>query len=283
MIRPAIAKSNPQTASTNAFQSNSHPDEAITLIQHEFDQAVEKLANAGINVQIFQDSLNPQTPDAVFPNNWFSTHEESTLILYPMLAENRAAEAKLEPLTFLQNKYTNLIDLRNLPPLEGTGSLVLDRINRHAFIARSSRSTPETLARWAQTLGYGFTFFSTADKQGENIYHTNVMMAIGTTWATIVTEAIPNPDDRLEVLEQLESREVLELTMSQMYAFAGNMIELQTQNGERFIVLSESAYQSLTDDQINLLSKHGELLNIAIPTIELLGGGSIRCMIAELF
>ncbi|MFM9873366.1 MAG: arginine deiminase-related protein [Fimbriimonadaceae bacterium] len=283
MIRPAIAMANPETSSSNAFQADQAGANALDLIHSEFDSAVETLSKAGVTVHTFQDTLNPQTPDAVFPNNWFSTHEGSTLVLYPMLAENRAAEVKPAPLDFLRSRYANQIDIRNLPPLEGTGSLVLDRINHHAFVARSPRSSNETLARWAQALEYGFTMFSAKDKQGQDIYHTNVMMAIGCTWAAIVNECLTNPDDQLDIYEQLESREIIELTMTQLYAFAGNMLELKSDTDEPKIVLSQSAFQCLNRTQIQQLSKHGELLPIAIPTIEQLGGGSIRCMIAELF
>jgi hypothetical protein len=283
MIRPAIAQANPETSSSNAFQSNNSQTNALDLIQSEFDVSVEALTKAGVTVHTFQDTTNPLTPDAVFPNNWFSTHEDSTLVLYPMLAENRAAEAKPAPLNFLKSRYSNLIDLRNLPPLEGTGSLVLDRINGHAFVARSPRSSNETLARWAQALEYGFTTFTAQDKSKKDIYHTNVLMTIGTTWATIATAALPNPDDRLEIFEQLESREIIELTMPQLYAFAGNMLEIKSESGDPIIVLSETAHKSLNQTQIQQLSRHGTLLPISIPTIEQLGGGSIRCMIAELF
>lgn len=283
MIRPAIAQSNPQTQSSNSFQIDQDSVDLLSTIQAEFDNATQILRAAQVKVNIISDTPEPPTPDAMFPNNWFSTHPDSALVLYPMLAENRAAEAKPAPLEFLRHRYTNEIDLRNLPPLEGTGSLVLDRINNHAYVARSPRSTPETLARWAQTVGYGFTTFSAVDNAGQPIYHTNVMMAIGTSWATLVTASIPNSEDRLDLFEQLESREIIELTMPQLYAYAGNMIELKTTSGDTLIVLSETAHQSLTEDQIDRLSTHGKLLPIPIPTIEKIGGGSIRCMIAELF
>lgn len=283
MIRPATAASNPETIVTNSFQSATSPVNALSLIQSEFDNAVQILRSTGVNVTTIQDTDDPPTPDAIFPNNWFSTHPDSTLVLYPMLASSRADEVKQEPLHFLKSKYVNTIDLRNLPPLEGTGSLVLDRISNHAFVARSPRSSPESLARWAQTLEYGFTTFQAEDQNGQPIYHTNVMMTIGSKWAAIATATLPNPEDKLELFELLESREIIELSMPQLYAFAGNMLELKNADDDTLIVLSETAYQSLNQNQVEQLSKHGKLVTIAIPTIEKIGGGSIRCMIAELF
>ena len=282
MIRPSIAASNPETLASNAFQSLHTPENALQLIHQEFDQAVLNLQSAGITVHVIADTETPPTPDAIFPNNWFSTEGE-TLTLYPMLAPSRADEAKPAPLNFLKKRYSKVIDIRELPPLEGTGALVLDHTNRHAFIARSPRASLQTLSHWAQTTGYGFTMFDTADTNGQAIYHTNVMMSIGTTWAVIATDSITNPESRLEIYEHLETREIIEISLTQMNAFAGNMIELTNAENQKHIILSQTAFDSLTNEQKETLRKHGELLPIAIPTIELIGGGSIRCMIAELF
>ena len=282
MIRPATASVNPETAGTNAFQGIDTPDNALDIVQSEFDNAVKLLRNAGVNVTVINDTTEPPTPDAMFPNNWFST-SSGQLFLYPMLAKNRQAEAKTAPLTFLFEKYSTVCDLRHLPPLEGTGALVLDHINHHAFIARSLRANLVTITEWATKSGYSFTKFSTADKNGHPIYHTNVVMAIGTNWAIIATDSIVDSESRLEIYERLETREIIEITHDQMNAYAGNMLELRSTSGNKVITMSKSAYDSLQPFQREALQKHGELLPISIPTIEYVGGGSIRCMIAELF
>jgi hypothetical protein len=279
VIRPATAVSNPETQATNSFQSQQTPPNSLDGILSEFDQFVENLIAHGVTVHVVQDTAKPQTPDAHFPNNWFSTHENQTHVLYPMLAPSRQAEAKPIPLEVIQQNYPNQIDLRHLPPLEGTGSLVLDRVNRHAFAAISPRTSLTTLSHWAQTLDYGFTSFQTTN----DIYHTNVMMAIGTSWAIVTPEVIPNPEDKLAIYENLDSHEIIEITPDQMRNYAGNMLELQNKTGDKLIIMSESARAALAPDQVRKLEGHGTLVPCPIPTIELIGGGSVRCMIAELF
>lgn len=279
LIRPATAASNPETQATNSFQTQQTPPNSLNAIQTEFDHLVEILTAHGVTVHVIQDTAEPQTPDAHFPNNWFSTHENQTHVLYQMLAPSRQAEAKPSPLELIQTNYPKQFDLRNLPPLEGTGSLVLDRINRHAFAAISPRTSLTTLSHWAQTLDYGFTSFQTTN----DIYHTNVMMAIGTTWAIVTPEVIPNAEDKLAIYENLDSHEIIEITPDQMKNYTGNMLELQNKEGDKLIILSESARTALSPDQIRKLEGHGTLVPCPIPTIELIGGGSVRCMIAELF
>lgn len=279
MIRPTTAASNPETQPSNDFQSKITPPDALTSIQSEFDQVITLLSNQGVQIKLINDTPTPATPDAHFPNNWFSTHENQTHVLYPMLAPSRQAEFKPTPTEFLSNHYPNQIDLRKFPPLEGTGSLVLDRINRHAFAALSPRTSVTTLSHWAQTLDYSFTSFQTQN----NIYHTNVMMAIGSSWAVITPEVIPNPEDQLEIYANLDSRQIIEITPDQMSQFAGNMIELTSSSGEPLIIISTSAQRALKAHQIKQLEGHGTLVPCPIPIIEQIGGGSIRCMIAELF
>lgn len=281
MVRPSTAFSNPETLADNAFQSTATPKDALDRVQGEFDGLVGALESRGVSVTVIQDLPEPPTPDAMFPNNWFST-EPGRLTLYPMMAPSRAAEAKPPVLGYLRSRYQEVLDLRGLPPLEGTGSLVLDRVNRHAFAARSPRTSPVTLAQWALESNYSFTVFDTADAKGMPVYHTNVMMAVGTSWAILCTESVVGNESRLAILEHLESREVIEISPSQMARFAGNMIELQGARGP-VIAMSANAYGSLESGQISQLSEHGELLPVEIATIEQIGGGSVRCMIAELF
>ncbi|MBL8069248.1 MAG: amidinotransferase [Armatimonadetes bacterium] len=281
MIRPSTAFSNPETLADNSFQSPATPKDALDRVQGEFDGLVCALDSRGVAVTVIQDLPEPPTPDAMFPNNWFST-EPGRLTLYPMLAPSRAAEAKPAVLGHLRSRYPEVLDLRGLPPLEGTGSLVLDRVNRHAYAARSPRTSPVTLAQWALESGYSFTVFDTADAEGVPVYHTNVMMAVGTGWAILCTESVIGNESRLAILEQLEGREVIEITPSQMARFAGNMIELQGAHGP-VIAMSANAYGSLESGQIRQLSQHGEPLAVEIATIEQIGGGSVRCMVAELF
>lgn len=281
MIRPSTAFSNPETLADNSFQSPATPKDALDRVQGEFDGLVCALDLRGVAVTVIQDLPEPSTPDAMFPNNWFST-EPGRLTLYPMLAPSRAAEAKPAVLGHLRSRYPEVLDLRGLPPLEGTGSLVLDRVNRHAYAARSPRTSPVTLAQWAIESGYSFTVFDTADGEGVPVYHTNVMMAVGTGWAILCTESVIGNESRLAILEQLEGREVIEITPSQMARFAGNMIELQGAHGP-VIAMSANAYGSLESGQIRQLSQHGEPLAVEIATIEQIGGGSVRCMVAELF
>jgi hypothetical protein len=283
MIRPVTAASNPQTLASNAFQSPTTPPNALRLIQDEFDRAVELLQAASIQVTVIQDTETPSTPDAMFPNNWFSTHAGGTMILYPMLAPSRADEVKPAPMDFLQSRYPNLIDLREFEPLEGTGSLVIDRINKHVFAAISPRTSLATLRIWAQATDHTFTAFPTADADGTPIYHTNVMMALGTDWVVTCSNCMTNDRLKEHYHQSLRYRTKLFITPRQMEQFAGNMIELRTALGLPIIVLSESALQSLDSAQLSKLESIAPILPIPIPTIEKIGGGSIRCMIAELF
>lgn len=283
MVRPATAAANPETAATNAFQAKPTPGTDLHQVQAEFDNAVETLLQAGVDVTVVQDTSEPSTPDAHFPNNWFSTHEPGLLVLYPMLAQNRAAEAKPAPLELLKSRYEDVLDLRAEPPLEGTGSLVLDRINRRAFAALSPRTSESTAAKWAESLGYDLTTFHAIDQRGEPIYHTNVMMAVGTDWCVWVPDTIADPQKQDDVREHFSDRQIIELGLGQMNQYAANMLELKSQSGQPVIALSTTALAALEPAQVLMLEHHAILVPLHIPTIELLGGGSARCMIAELF
>lgn len=288
MIRPVVAMPNPQTLATNAFQTDRTPPHALRAIQQEFDGAVETLRSHGIDVTVFQDTPWPETPDAMFPNNWFSTTSEGRHYLYPMLAENRRAERKPTLLEFLSSKYPQRIDLTHFEDqnefLEGTGSMVLDHINRIAYAAFSPRTSATVLQAWAEHSGYQLTTFNAVDKKGIPIYHTNVMLSIGTSFAAIVSESIPDLDMRRDVLNQLSrDRDVIELTYDQMGSFCANILEIKGSDGLARIVLSTTAFDALSEEQRDQLSTQGELVRIEVWLTEVIGGGGIRCMIAELF
>jgi len=288
MIRPAVAIANPQTVATNAFQTDRTPPHALPAIQREFDGAVETLREHGIDVTVIQDSPWPETPDAMFPNNWFSTTSDGKHYLYPMLAENRRTERKPNLLEFLVSNYPERIDLTHFEDqnefLEGTGSMVLDHVNRIAYAAISPRTSPTVLQAWAEHSDYQLITFDAVDKKGIPVYHTNVMLSIGTSFAAIVSESIPDVQIRRDVLNQLSrDRDVIELTYEQMGSYCANILELKGSNGLARIFLSTTALDALSEEQRDQLSSHGKLVPISVWLTEVIGGGGIRCMIAELF
>lgn len=283
MIRPAVAGSNPETLASNSFQSADMPENCLELVQTEFDAAVLALRSAGVTVEVVQDTPEPATPDAIFPNNWFSTHG-GTLVLYPMQAKSRRDEIKPAPLTYLRARCPHVIDLsEEESALEGTGSLVLDRIERKAFACLSPRTDPDLLQKWGEKMAYQVFPFHAVDKSGTAIYHTNVMLSIGTDWCVLAAETISDPEETEKVKDALQHKQIIEITQNQIMKFAGNILELQSAAGERLIAMSTTAHTALTDDQKAALTAHAKLLPIPIPTIEQVGGGSLRCMIAELF
>jgi hypothetical protein len=293
MIRPANFGSNPETLASNRFQSTPQgvaASEIQQLARAEFDALATALANAGVNVHVFEDTPSPIKPDAVFPNNWFSTHADGTVVLYPMLAPNRRLERRLDIVAALHSQHGfhvhGTIDLthRELDAkyLEGTGSLVLDRINRIAYACLSPRTDLDVLGEFGQRLDYEIAAFDAFDRNGAPIYHTNVLMAVGTRWAAVCTSAIEE-GRRAAIVSLLSStgHDVVELTFEQMHSFAGNMLELRTRDGAQVIAMSQTAFDSLSADQRDRLAACGSIVRVPIPTIERLGGGSVRCMIAE--
>ena len=254
---------------------------------------VDQLRTAGVNVVIFDDGPDPVKPDAVFPNNWISTHADGTVYLYPMQAENRRLERRHDIVERLSTEHhfriSNITDLSPLELrghfLEGTGSLVLDRVNRVAYAGLSDRTHPEALAEFAQIANYEIATFPTAGRDGRPIYHTNVMMTIGTRFAVVCAEAICDEAKRRAVLQKISEtgRQVVEISLAQTENFAGNMIELSTQSGDTLIVGSRAAWGSLSDGQRAAIGSYGQTLQVPLETIELVGGGGVRCMIAEIF
>lgn len=256
----------------------------------EFDGLVTALSNAGVNVHVFDDTPEPVKPDAVFPNNWFSTHADGVVVFYPMLAPNRRLERRPDIVAALHARngfhVHDTIDLthRELDAkyLEGTGSLVLDRSHRIAYACLSPRTDLDVLGEFGQRLDYEIAAFDAADANGAPIYHTNVLMSVGTKWAAVCTQAIEQ-GRRAAIVALLEStgHDIIELTLEQMHSFAGNMLELRTRDGGLVIALSKTALDSLAQEQRTKLESHATIVSAPIPTIERLGGGSVRCMIAE--
>ena len=295
MIRPAAFDYNSQTAASNRMQAAPVPGtgSAATLAMAEFDTAVMALGNAGVQVCVVADEAVPAKPDAVFPNNWVSWHTDGTVVLYPMQARNRRLERRRDILESVAERcgyhIGRVLDLSGFEEqgryLEGTGSLVLDHVGRQAFACRSSR-TDETLVRhWADSLGYHPVVFDALDAAGAPFYHTNVMLSIGCRVAVVAADSIV-PADRERVLAALDagSRESIPIDAAAVAGFAGNMLELLGAGGRRVFALSARAARVLPQAaRARLAAGTDELLPLSIPTIERLGGGSVRCMLAEVF
>lgn len=295
MIRPVAFAGNPQTQASNSFQQRDAgaidaANQAAAL--REFDALAAALEQAGVSVHVFDDTPEPHTPDSIFPNNWVSFHADGTVVLYPMLAENRRLERRLDLLEALSAQRgfhtARVIDLSRHEHtgryLEGTGSLVLDRMHHVAYACVSPRTDLDVLGDFAQQLDYDIVAFEAHDAAGAAIYHTNVLMSVGERFAAICSDAI-RADERAGVLDQLRGtgRAVVELTLEQMNAFAGNMLELGSSTTGSVVAMSERARNALTPAQrATLESSAGPIVASPIPTIETLGGGSVRCMLAEL-
>jgi len=293
MIRPVRFESNPLTATSNRFQgktpsSAGEQQEAALL---EFDNLATALRDHGINVIVVEDTLEPHTPDSIFPNNWVSFHADGRVVLYPMEAENRRTERRMDIIDALDAEQgftvSEVVDLSHHEQaghyLEGTGSIVLDRANHVAYACLSSRTQLDALGDFAQRMGYEVVAFDAVDRDSETIYHTNVLMNVGETLAVICDVSISREEQRAAVLQRLQDtgHEVMSLTYEQLHAFAGNMLELRTNDGERLVAMSQQAFDSLTDEQQLLLQKSGRVLPVAIDNIEASAGGSVRCMLAE--
>ena len=298
MIRPVAFRMNEQTTINNYYQKVLNgllPATVNAKAQQEFDTFVEKLTAVGVDVTVVDDDSNLDTPDSVFPNNWISFHENGDVALYPMFAENRRAERREDILDMLEDKgfvINNIVDYTSAEEdgffLEGTGSLLLDRTNSKAYCALSPRADEELFIEFCEDFDYSpviFEAFQTVDSERKLIYHTNVMMCLGETFAVICSDCIDDKKERKMVLDNLKDngKEVILITESQMNNFAGNMLELRGANDKRYLVMSAAAHQVLTPKQIEQLEKHAEILSSSLDTIEACGGGSARCMMAEIF
>jgi hypothetical protein len=291
MIRPSRFYPNPETAADNAFQRDADRDSnALTLAaRREFDAAVRTLRAAGVNVHVFEDTSEPEKPDAVFPNNWISTHHDGRVALFPMYSALRRRERRQDIVEELRKQYrvTEVIDYSAFEHegccLEGTGSLVLDRQNKIAYVSLSNRSNPGMIQRFAEDFSYDPVTFTSIGSNGQPIYHTNVMMCVGTAFAMVSLEMIPNKAERQKVRARLEKtgKEIVELSADQIANFAGNAIELHNKDEEKLLVLSSRGARALTEDQHEILSRYTRLVPLELPTIEL-SGGSARCMMATI-
>lgn len=291
MVRPVNFGFNPETAANNLFQKEGHEKNAQYNALREFDTFVELLRANGVNVIVTDDSAEPSTPDSIFPNNWFSTHRDGTLVLYPMFAQNRRLERKAGVIELIKKSfnYNKTFDLTGYEFeelfLEGTGSMILDRENNIAYVCRSVRSNEDVLNKFCDGLDFTYLYFNAVDANGHEIYHTNVMMSVGSQYAIVCLDAIPDLDERVLLIETLENsgKHIVEISMEQMEHFAGNMLELRNSAGENILVMSLTAYNSLEEDQLSTLKNHFKLVTPDLTTIEVNGGGSARCMMAEIF
>ena len=298
MIRPVAFRMNEQTAVNNYYQKvldGLSSATANAMAQEEFDTFVNKLRIVGVDVTVVDDTINPDTPDSIFPNNWISFHESGDVALYPMFAENRRQERREDVLDVLEDKgfvINEIMDYTSAEEdgyfLEGTGSILLDRENDKAYCALSPRADEELFIEFCEDFEYTpviFEAFQTVNGERKQIYHTNVMMCIGETFAVICADCIDDKKERKMVLDSLrgDEKEVILITEDQVNNFAGNMLEVKGTDDRRYLVMSKSAHQSLTKKQIAQIEEHVTLLSSSLDTIEACGGGSARCMMAEIF
>ncbi len=298
MIRPVNFRMNEQTAVNNYYQKvldNLLPASLNAKAQQEFDVYVEKLKNIGVNVIVVSDTENFDTPDAVFPNNWISFHENGTVVVYPMFAENRRLERREDVLDIVEERGFEIKDVIDYTSaedegffLEGTGSLLLDRVHRKAYCALSPRADEELFIEFCEDLEYTpvvFTANQTVNGERKEIYHTNVMMCLTETFAVVCLASIDDKKEKKNVLKHLKEtgKEVIDISEEQVNSFAGNMLQVRGTNDDLFLIMSQAAYESLTRNQIIKIEKHCKIVASSLDTIEVCGGGSARCMMAEVF
>ena len=294
MIEPAAFGFNAETAQNNYFQINSENAETQTKALQEFKNFVEKLRSKGINVITVKDTLEPHTPDSIFPNNWISMHSDGTVVLYPMCAVNRRWERRSDILEMLQEKFQvkEIVDLSASENegkfLEGTGSMIFDHDYKIAYGSVSLRLDEKLFRDFCKKFGFTpvvFHSYQTANNERLPIYHTNVMMCVADKFVVICLDCIDDETERVNVVNAIvnSGKEIVEISENQMQQFAGNMLQIQNAEGKKFLVMSQSAYQSLTEEQISTIEKYSEIIYSDLETIETNGGGSARCMLAEVF
>lgn len=291
MVRPARFAFNEETAKNNYFQQKTEQKKVAEKALDEFDAFVSLLRSNDVDVIVIQDTEEPWTPDSIFPNNWFSSHISGELVLYPMFAENRRQERKPNVLDYLRRKmnHTKLINLTSWEEkgefLEGTGSMIFDRDKRIAYACRSPRTSEKVLQDFCSQMNFDAVVFDAFDKNDNLIYHTNVMMEVGTQVAIVCLESIKDEKEREKVVSRLNSTEkvIVEISLDQVEHFAGNMLELKSRNGKPLMIMSAEARESLTMKQETIISTYNKILSPELTTIETNGGGSARCMIAEIF
>lgn len=298
MVRPARFAYNEETAQNNYFQhkpevsdQKSEQDIIAENALKEFDAFVKLLKANDVDVTIVQDTPEPHTPDSIFPNNWFSSHFSGELVLYPMFAPNRRLERKPHILNLLKRNmnHRKVVDLTFWENegefLEGTGSMVFDRRKKIAYCCRSPRTSEKVLADFCSRMNYQHVLFDALDKNNNQIYHTNVMMEIGMQVAVVCLESIKDENEQKKVISNLTSagKIIVDISLDQVAQFAGNMLEVKSRNGNPLMVMSTSAYNALTTNQENIISTYNKIVTADLYTIEKIGGGSARCMIAEIF
>lgn len=289
MVRPTRFGYNAETAVNNAFQVAGDQSNVQEKALQEFDHFVEALRDQHIDVVVVQDTEHPHTPDSIFPNNWISFHKNSTIVLYPMFAENRRLERKESVMETIRAKFNidSTIDLTKNEAqdifLEGTGSIILDRKQKIAYANISPRTDENLFKEFCEEMGYEPVIFEAKDEQGNDIYHTNVMMCVGDQYAVICLDCIPETQ-REGVRAALEhsGKTIVPITYNQMNHFAGNMLQVENTAGETFLVMSTQAYESLNPEQISTLEQFNPIIHVPLYTIEQNGGGSARCMMAEI-
>ena len=290
MIRPVAFAYNAETAVNNKFQAAGNAEAAQVKALEEFDAFVDMLRENDIEVIVVNDTPEPHTPDSIFPNNWISFHN-GTIILYPMYAANRRAERKQVVLDMINDKFdvNKTIDLTGYETdntfLEGTGSMVLDRKNKIAYACLSERTNKAVLEDFCAKMNYAPCSFTATDASGNVIYHTNVMMSVADEYVIICLESIKDVEEQDNVVATIKKtgKEMLPISYEQMNRFAGNMLQLENKKGEKILVMSEQAHKSLTYEEISNLQKYNRIIYSKLDTIEINGGGSARCMIAEVF
>ncbi len=298
MIRPVQFRMNEQTAVNNYYQKTIEhltPDAVNALAVEEFDAFVQKLQAAGIQVVVVDDTKEFDTPDSIFPNNWISFHKNGTIALYPMFAENRRFERKESVVEAIEEKgfsIKHVVDYTEAEQenlfLEGTGSIILDREYQKAYCALSPRADEQLFIEFCEDFDFFpviFSAYQTVNQKREKIYHTNVMMCIGSTFAVICLDSIDDKKERKNVINHLkkDNKDIIEITEDQVNQFAGNMLQLLGKNNTPFLIMSQSAFDSLRADQLSKLEKHTKIISSSLQTIEACGGGSARCMMAEIF
>jgi len=298
MIRPVAFRMNEQTAVNNYYQKvldNTTPATVNAKAQQEFDAFVEKLQKVGVNVIVVEDTLDPDTPDSIFPNNWISFHENGDVTLYPMFAENRRAERREDILDIIEERgfvINEIMDYTSAEEdgffLEGTGSILLDRDNAKAYCALSPRADEELFIEFCEDFDLApviFEAYQTVNGERKHMYHTNVMMCIAETFAVICADCIDDKKERKMVLDNLraDGKDIILITEDQVNNFAGNMLQVKGKDNKRYLVMSNSAHQSLTKTQLHKIEEHCEIISSSLDTIEACGGGSARCMMAEVF
>lgn len=291
MIRPVRFGFNEQTAVSNAFQNkvDTVAEELQAKALAEFDGFVSLLRSSGVDVIVVNDTPLPHTPDSIFPNNWISFHDNGDIVLYPMQAENRRLERREDVIRTIEEnfKVDHVIDLSRFEAdekfLEGTGSMVLDRENKIAYACLSPRTDTEILKVFGEQEGYKIVSFNAVDENKQAIYHTNVLMCIGSKFVVVCLDSIENNDQKTELLRSFNdsNKEIIKISFNQMNHFAGNMLEVENTNGGKLLVMSKQAYGSLNGDQIQRLERYTKIIYADISTIETIGGGSARCMLAE--